>query len=57
MYACATHGILATGESAAVGLFEEVIVTNTIPVPEDNRFGTTDSAFSGNLLGKQSGDS
>jgi len=44
-------------ESAAVRrhLFDEVIVTNTIPVPEANRFEELTVLSVANLLGKRSG--
>lgn len=40
VYACATHAILSSNaiERLSNGIFEEVIVTNTIPVPEEKRF-------------------
>lgn len=40
VYACATHAVFSPPavERLSSGVFEEVIVTNTIPVPEDKRF-------------------
>ena len=40
VYACATHAVFSPPaiERLSSGVFEEVIVTNTIPVPEDRRF-------------------
>jgi ribose-phosphate pyrophosphokinase len=40
VYACATHAIFSPPaiERLSSGVFEEVIVTNTIPIPEANRF-------------------
>ncbi len=40
VYACATHAVFSPPaiERLSSGVFEEVIVTNTIPVPEDCRF-------------------
>jgi ribose-phosphate pyrophosphokinase len=40
VYACATHAVFSPPavERLSSGVFEEVIVTNTIPVPESKRF-------------------
>ncbi|MCG9890057.1 MAG: ribose-phosphate pyrophosphokinase [Thermosynechococcaceae cyanobacterium MS004] len=40
VYACATHAVFSPPavERLSSGVFEEVIVTNTVPVPEDRRF-------------------
>jgi len=40
VYACATHAVFSPPaiERLSTGVFEEVIVTNTIPVPETARF-------------------
>ncbi|MGB8703337.1 MAG: ribose-phosphate pyrophosphokinase [Thermosynechococcaceae cyanobacterium] len=40
VYACATHAVFSPPavERLSSGVFEEVIVTNSIPVPEDKRF-------------------
>jgi ribose-phosphate pyrophosphokinase len=40
VYACATHAVFSPPavERLSSGVFEEVIVTNTIPVPPDKRF-------------------
>ncbi|MEL6138413.1 MAG: ribose-phosphate pyrophosphokinase, partial [Cyanobacteria bacterium J06628_6] len=40
VYACATHAVFSgpATERLSSGLFEEVIVTNTIPLPDEKRF-------------------
>ncbi|HEY9827995.1 MAG TPA: ribose-phosphate pyrophosphokinase [Stenomitos sp.] len=40
VYACATHAVFSppATERLSSGVFEEVIVTSTMPVPEDKRF-------------------
>lgn len=40
VYACATHAVFSdpAAQRLASGVFEEVIVTNTIPVPPEKRF-------------------
>lgn len=40
VYACATHAVFSPPaiERLSQGVFEEVIVTNTIPIPSDSRF-------------------
>jgi len=40
VYACATHAVFSPPaiERLSSGVFEEVIVTNTVPVPEENYF-------------------
>jgi ribose-phosphate pyrophosphokinase len=40
VYACATHAVFSPPavERLSSGVFEEVIVTNTIPVPQEKRF-------------------
>jgi ribose-phosphate pyrophosphokinase len=40
VYACATHAVFSPPavQRLSSGVFEEVIVTNSIPVPEENRF-------------------
>ncbi len=54
VYACATHAVFSPPASQRLssGLFEEVIVTNTIPVPEDNRFEQLTVLSVANLLGE-----
>ena len=54
VYACATHAVFSPPavERLSSGLFEEVIVTNTIPVPEDNLFKQLTVLTVANLLGE-----
>jgi len=54
VYACATHAVFSppASERLSTGLFEEVIVTNTIPVPEENRFEQLMVLSVANLLGE-----
>ncbi len=54
VYACATHAVFSPPaiERLSSGLFEEVIVTNTIPVPEENRFEQLTLLSVANLLGE-----
>lgn len=54
VYACATHAVFSppAKERLSSGLFEEVIVTNTIPVPESNRFDQLTVLSVANLLGE-----
>lgn len=54
VYACATHAVFSPPASDRLsgGLFEEVIVTNTIPVPENNRFEQLTVLSVANLLGE-----
>ncbi|WP_309236476.1 ribose-phosphate pyrophosphokinase [Microcoleus sp. FACHB-672] len=54
VYACATHAVFSPPaiERLSSGLFEEVIVTNTIPVPEENRFPQLTMLTVANLLGE-----
>ena len=55
VYACATHAVFSPPASERLsvsGLFEEVIVTNTIPVPEKNRFEQLTMLSVANLLGE-----
>ena len=55
VYACATHAVFsppASERMSVSGLFEEVIVTNTIPVPEQNRFEQLTTLSVANLLGE-----
>lgn len=54
VYACATHAVFSPPaiERLSSGLFEEVIVTNTIPIPEENRFKQLTMLSVANLLGE-----
>jgi ribose-phosphate pyrophosphokinase len=54
VYACATHAVFSPPaiERLSSGLFEEVIVTNTIPLPEDQRFKQLTVLSVANLLGE-----
>lgn len=54
VYACATHAVFSPPavERLSSGLFEEVIVTNTIPVPESKRFPQLVVLSVANLLGE-----
>ncbi len=54
VYACATHAVFSppASERLSSGLFEEVIVTNTIPVPESHNFEQLTVLSVANLLGE-----
>ncbi|WP_353929341.1 ribose-phosphate pyrophosphokinase [Okeanomitos corallinicola TIOX110] len=54
VYACATHAVFSPPaiERLSSGVFEEVIVTNTIPIPEDNYFPQLVVRSVANLLGE-----
>jgi ribose-phosphate pyrophosphokinase len=54
VYACATHAVFSPPavERLSAGLFEEVIVTNTIPVSEDKQFRQLTVLSVANLLGE-----
>ncbi len=54
VYACATHAVFSPPaiERLSNGLFEEVIVTNTIPIPESDRFPQLTVLSVANLLGE-----
>jgi ribose-phosphate pyrophosphokinase len=54
VYACATHGVFSPPASQRLssGCLEEVIVTNTIPVPEQHRFPQLTVLSVANLLGE-----
>ena len=54
VYACATHAVFSPPavERLSSGVFEEVIVTNTIPVSEENRFEQLTVLSVANLLGE-----
>ncbi|MCY7285296.1 MAG: ribose-phosphate diphosphokinase, partial [Cyanobacteria bacterium CAN_BIN43] len=54
VYACATHAVFSgpAVERLSSGLFEEVIVTNTIPLAEDLHFEQLKMLSVANLLGE-----
>jgi ribose-phosphate pyrophosphokinase len=54
VYACATHAVLSDPAVSRLssGLFEEVIFTNTIPVPESKQFEQLTVLSVANLLGE-----
>ena len=54
VYACATHAVFSPPaiERLSSGVFEEVIVTNTIPVPEADRFEQLTLLSVANVLGE-----
>ena len=54
VYACATHPVFSgpAVERLSSGLFEEVIVTNTIPVPTEKQFEQLTVLTVANLLGE-----
>lgn len=54
VYACATHAVFSPPavERLGSGVFEEVVVTNTIPVPEDRQFPALTVLSVANLLGE-----
>ena len=54
VYACATHAVFSSPalERLSSGVFEEVIVTNTIPVPEEKQFEQLRVLSVANLLGE-----
>lgn len=54
VYACSTHAVFSPPaiERLSQGLFEEVIVTNTIPISEENRFPQLTVLTVANLLGE-----
>lgn len=54
VYACATHAVFSPPaiERLSSGVLEEVIVTNTIPVLEENRFPQLTVLSVANLLGE-----
>jgi len=54
VYACATHAVFSPPaiERLSSGLFEEVIVTNTIPIPESDLFPQLVVLSVANLLGE-----
>ncbi|NJL89738.1 MAG: ribose-phosphate pyrophosphokinase [Coleofasciculaceae cyanobacterium SM2_1_6] len=54
VYACATHAVFSPPavERLSSGIFEEVIVTNTIPVSEGNRFPQLQILSVANVIGE-----
>jgi ribose-phosphate pyrophosphokinase len=54
VFACATHAVFSPPaiERLSSGVLEEVIVTNTIPVPDENRFDRLTVLSVANLLGE-----
>ncbi|MGC9506062.1 ribose-phosphate pyrophosphokinase [Baaleninema sp.] len=54
VYACATHAIFSPPavERLSSGVFEEVIVTNTIPLPSDRQFDQLTVLSVANVLGE-----
>lgn len=54
VYACATHAVFSPPavERLSSGVFEEVIVTNTIPITEEKRFKQLTVLSVANLLGE-----
>ncbi len=54
IYACATHAVFSGPAASRLssGVFEEVIVTNTIPVPEEKQFKQLTVLSVANLLGE-----
>lgn len=54
VYACATHAVFSEPalERLSNGLFEEVIVTNTIPIPLDKQFEQLTILSVANIIGE-----
>lgn len=54
IYACATHAVFSEPAISRLssGVFEEVIVTNTIPIAEENRFKQLTVLSVANLIGE-----
>lgn len=54
IYACATHAVFSGSAATRLssGVFEEVIVTNTIPIPEEKKFEQLTVLSVANLLGE-----
>lgn len=54
VYACATHAVFSPPavERLSSGLFEEVIVTNTIPIPADRHFEQLTTLTVADMLGE-----
>jgi ribose-phosphate pyrophosphokinase len=53
IYACATHALLSgpAVERLSNAPFREIVVTNTVPVPEEKRFPALTVLSVGELLG------
>ena len=54
VFACATHAVFSPPavDRLSSGVFEEVIVTNTIPVPHDKQFDQLTVLSVANVLGE-----
>lgn len=54
IYACATHAVFSGPAATRLssGVFEEVIVTNTIPIPEEKKFEQLTVLSVANLIGE-----
>ncbi|MEM6613068.1 MAG: ribose-phosphate pyrophosphokinase [Cyanobacteria bacterium P01_C01_bin.72] len=55
IYACATHAVFsgpAVSRLSGEGIFKEVIVTNTIPIPEEKKFAQLTVLSVASLLGE-----
>lgn len=54
IYACATHAVFSEAAVSRLssGIFEEIIVTNTIPIPESKQFKQLTILSVANLLGE-----
>jgi len=54
VYACATHAVFSPPaiERLSAGLFEEIIVTNTIPIPDEKQFKQLTMLSVAKLLGE-----
>lgn len=54
VYACATHAVLSPPATARLssGVFQEVIITNTIPVKTEDHFPELTVLSVANLLGE-----
>jgi ribose-phosphate pyrophosphokinase len=54
VYACATHAVFSSPaiDRLSQGIFEEVIVTNTIPIPKESHFKQLKVLSVANLLGE-----
>jgi phosphoribosylpyrophosphate synthetase len=59
VYACATHAVFSppATERLSSGVFQEVIVTNTIPVTPDQQFPCLTVLSVANLLGEVNSES
>jgi ribose-phosphate pyrophosphokinase len=54
VYACATHAVFSPPavERLSSGVFEEVIITNSTPVPEEKRFEQLTILSVANVIGE-----